>query len=137
MVDIVQVDSTNTYLLDRVADVFDKPIDWARLAALVSDECYILIVAVSEGVVVGQCLGMVHRHPDKATELYIDDLAVDVSMQRRGIATRMVKALLEHGRRRGCATIWVATEPDNEAAQAFYASLGLTATAALLFERDL
>ncbi len=133
-VHIIEIDDTNTHLLDHTADVFDEPVDPVRLKSVASDPSHILIVAVDEGVVVGQCLGVIHCHADKATELYIDDLAVEDSRQRHGIATRMVRALFDAGRRRGCEEIWVATEPDNEAAKGFYASLALVPRTAEVFE---
>lgn len=137
MLEVIELNASNRHLLDRVADVFDEAVDPERLGACISDPSHILVVAVFEGVVVGQCLGVIHRHPDKPTDLYVEDLAVDVPMQRRGIATRLIKALLALGQRRGCQSLWVAAEPENTAACQLYASLGLTPRAASVFELQL
>lgn len=136
-VDIVRLDSGNADLLDQVDDVFDEAIVPERVAAYVAQLNHIMMVAVAEGRVIGQVLAVVHRHPDKATELYVDDLAVAPSFQRQGIATRLLEEVTALGRQQGCDEIWVGTEPDNEPAKCFYLSLGLAVRTALIFEVEL
>lgn len=112
-------------LLDRVdADVFDKPIDPGRLDAYLRESGHLMVVAVADGTVVGMCTAMVHRHADKATELYVDEVGVTARLQRRGIARRLMAEMLGWGRELGCAEAWVGTEFDNEAAHGLYRSLG-------------
>jgi len=61
-------------LFDRVApDVFDAPIDAERLAAYLGEPNHCMLVAMRNGEVVGQVAAVIHRHPDKPTELYIDE----------------------------------------------------------------
>ena len=116
-----------TARLGRVADdVFDEPLVASALAAFVAAAGHACFLAMAGALVVGQVRGMVHQQPDRAPDLYIDNLGVAPGWQRRGIATRLVEALMDWGRDRGCETVWVATETDNETAQAFYASLGLS-----------
>lgn len=134
MAQIIRISPTNVGLLDHCADVFDEDVVPERLRACAADDTQFLIVAVEDEQVIGQCLGHVHRHPDKPTELYIDDLAVDEAFRRRGIAQAMVLRLVGLGREAGCEEIWVATEDDNTVARAFYASLGLVSRPALVFE---
>ena len=69
-------------------------------------------------------MAMVHRHPDTATELYVDNLGVAVTLQRKGVATRLMRELLAWGKELGCALAWVGTEPGNAAARSLYQSLG-------------
>jgi ribosomal protein S18 acetylase RimI-like enzyme len=108
-------------MLDSVAeDVFDEPVDRARLAAYLSQSGHHMIVAVHEGVVVGQTAAVVHRHPDKPTELYIDEVGVAAAFQRQGIARRMLELMLAHGKAIGCEEAWVGTEPDNLPARGLY-----------------
>ena len=71
-------------------------------------------------MVVGQCAAVIHRHPDKVSELYIDEVGVASAFQRQGIATRMLDAMFELGREHGCKEAWVGTEPGNVAARALY-----------------
>ena len=56
--------------LARVApDVFDEPVDAARLSAYLATIGHIMVLAFEGDLVVGQCAGIIHRHPDKPTEL--------------------------------------------------------------------
>lgn len=110
--------------LERVAEeVFDAPIDPVRLAAYLTTRDHLMIVALSEGVVVGQCAAVIHRHPDKPTELYIDEVGVSPAFQRQGIARSMLATIFALGRELGCEEAWVGTEPDNIAARALYENL--------------
>ncbi|WP_318013572.1 GNAT family N-acetyltransferase [Mesorhizobium sp. CO1-1-4] len=43
-----------------------------------------------------------HRHPDKPTELYIDEVGVSPAFQRQGIARKMLDAMFALGREHGC-----------------------------------
>ena len=108
-------------LFDRVAEeVFDEAVDPARLAAYLSTPGHHMIVALDRGTIVGQVAAVAHRHPDKPTELYIDEVGVAAGYRRRGIARRMLAAMLAHGRAIGCEEAWVGTEPDNLPAKALY-----------------
>lgn len=110
--------------LERIAEeVFDEPVDPARLAAYLAAPGHLMIVALSDGVVVGQCAAVIHRHPDKPIELYIDEVGVSPAFQRQGIAGRMLAAMFALGRGSGCEEAWVGTEPGNIAARALYESL--------------
>ncbi|WP_246672618.1 MULTISPECIES: GNAT family N-acetyltransferase [unclassified Mesorhizobium] len=73
---------------------------------------------------VGQCAAIIHRHPDKATELYIDEVGVSPAFQRQGIARKMLDAMFAIGRENGCEEAWVGTEPDNRAARALRVAQG-------------
>lgn len=133
--DIIEVDNTNVEcLLEVDADIFDGQIDPNRLAVYLKETNHMLLVARYEGVVVAQVMAVIHRHPDKPTELYIDDLGVSDRLQRKGIATQLLRHLIGISTNRGCEEIWVATEPDNAAARALYRSLGLTERMAVVYE---
>ena len=109
--------------LDRVAaDVFDETIHPERCAAYLAEPGHHLLVAIEDGVVVGQAAAIVHLHPDKVTELYIDEVGVAPTHQRRGIARALIDAMFALGKSLGCEEVWVGTEPDNLAARALYES---------------
>jgi ribosomal protein S18 acetylase RimI-like enzyme len=111
-------------LLDRVAEeVFDEPIRPDRLRAYLADPATLLLVALDGDLVVGQCAAVLHRHPDKPPELYVDELGVSPAWQRRGIGRELMRRILDEGRARGCEEAWLGTEPDNAAANALYAGL--------------
>ena len=77
-----------------------------------------------DGEVVAQVAAVVHRHPDKATELYIDEVGVAPAFQRQGIARWMLDEMFAIGRARGCKEAWVGTEHDNVPARRLYESGG-------------
>jgi ribosomal protein S18 acetylase RimI-like enzyme len=111
----------NTDLLDRVAvDVFDEPIMPEHLATYLEHPTNLLIVAVTDGVVIGQVAAVLHHHPDKPTELYIDEVGVTPEHQRQGIATRLMEEIVTWGKTLGCEEVWLGTEIENTAARALY-----------------
>jgi ribosomal protein S18 acetylase RimI-like enzyme len=131
---IIRVGPGETELLDRVAeDVFDEPIHQGRLAAYVAEPGHLMVVAVCGGEVIGQARGMVHRHPDQPTELYIDNLGTTPARQREGIATRLLDELVAWGQELGCEEAWVGTEPDNAPARALYAARGSEAETFVMY----
>ncbi len=105
----------------RIApEVFDMPVDPARLAAYLAAPGHIMVVALDGDVVVGQCAGVVHLHPDKPTELYVDEVGTASTHRRQGIAEAMLNELFAWGRELGCEEAWLGTELDNDAANALY-----------------
>lgn len=121
--EIRRLEAGDDALVMQVADnVFDEPVRPDRLAAYLSQSGHFMVVAIVDGVVVGQCAAVIHRHPDKVTELYIDEVGVSPAFQRQGIARKMLDAMFEIGRENGCEEAWVGTEPDNVAARALYES---------------
>ena len=133
-----RVSPADAALFENVADdVFDEPVRPDRLARYLADPGHLMLVAVDEGVVVAQCAAVVHRHPDKVTELYVDEMGTAPSHQRRGIARDLMRAMFDWGRELGCEEAWLGTELDNEAANALYRSVdGRTDTMAY-YEFDL
>ncbi|WDR01722.1 GNAT family N-acetyltransferase [Devosia algicola] len=74
-------------------------------------------------LVVGQCVGVLHHHPDKVTELFVDEVGTADAYLRRGIASAMMAELMIWGREHGCEDAWLGTELDNDAANGLYRSL--------------
>jgi aminoglycoside 6'-N-acetyltransferase I len=106
---------------ERIApEVFDEPVHPERLAAYLLEPGHLLLLAVEDDCVVGQCAAVIHRHPDKPTELYIDEVGTASTHRRQGIALRLVEAMFEWGRELGCTEAWLGTELDNDAAIALY-----------------
>jgi aminoglycoside 6'-N-acetyltransferase I len=127
-IEIRRLGAKDSARLDGVADgVFDEPVDAQRLAAYLADPGHILFVAIVGSLVVGQCAAVIHRHPDKLTELYIDEVGVAPGFTRQGIARRLLDAMLAFGKASGCEEAWVGTEPDNQPARGLYESGGATA----------
>jgi ribosomal protein S18 acetylase RimI-like enzyme len=133
-VDIRRIGPGDAAVLGRVAeDVFDDDIDPGRVAAYLAEPGHLMVLAVAGGEVVGQARGMVQRHPDKPTELYIDNLGVTPGRRREGIATRLLDDLAAWAKAKGCEAAWVGTELDNEAARALYVARGSEAETFVLY----
>ncbi|TRC96376.1 GNAT family N-acetyltransferase [Mesorhizobium sp. WSM4303] len=106
-------------LVKRIAeDVFDEPVRPDRLAAYLASPGHFMIVALADGIVVGQCAAVIH---------YIDEVGVSPAFQRQGIARKMLDAMFMIGREQGCGEAWVGTEPDNVAARSLYETRGSVA----------
>lgn len=112
-------------LLQRVAPgVFDDPVQPHLTRAFLDDERHHICVACEDGVVVGMVTAVDYVHPDKAPQLWINEIGVAPSCQRRGIGRKLLDAMLEHGRTLGCTEAWLGTEDDNVAARRLYERAG-------------
>ena len=115
----------DTATLDRVApDVFDNDVDGRWAAEFVTDSRHHLAVALDGDTVVGIASGVHYVHPDKAPELFVNEVGVAPTHQGQGIGRRLMHALLARGRDLGCREAWVLTDYSNAAARRLYASVG-------------
>ena len=136
-VEIRRIQPGDEALLQLVAeDVFDEAIDPARLTAFLAEPRHLMVLAIVDGLVVGQGRAIVHLQPDQADGLYIDNMGVDPAYQRRGLGGRILDDLLAWGRERGCASAWLGTESDNLPARALYESRGGKGQEMVYFEYD-
>ncbi|MBT8409085.1 MAG: GNAT family N-acetyltransferase, partial [Alphaproteobacteria bacterium] len=120
-------------ILGRVqAGVFDHPIRPDQAAAFFANDLNVMVAAESGGRIVGMCSGHVMRHPDKAPAFFVNEISVHSGFRRRGIGTRLMQAILDAARRRGCEGIWLGTEKGNEAARGLYRSMGARETPGLV-----
>ncbi len=127
-VEIKQLNSGDEALLEHVAtDVFDEMIDPKHLSSYLAQNNHHMIVAIKAGEVVGQIRAVIHQHPDRPRELYIDNLGVTPSLQRQGIASKLLDAMLGLGKTLGCEEAWLGTESDNARAKGFYESYSVKA----------
>ena len=62
-------------------------------------------------------------HPDKRPAFFINEVGVNESHQRQGIATQLMQQIIDIARTRGCHGIWLGTEADNAPAIGLYRSL--------------
>ena len=126
-------------VLDSCAeDVFDHPVQPGLLREYLAEPHFHLAVAIDAGTVVGMASAVDYIHPDKPRELWINEVSSAASHRRRGIATRLLQALFDHGRSLGCRQAWVLTNRSNAPAMRLYASLGGIAEAMdiMMFEFD-
>lgn len=111
-------------LSDTAPDVFDHPVDPRWSAEFLADPRHHLAVAIDSERVIGMASAVHYLHPDKAPELWINEVGVASTHRQQGIGKKLLTALLEHGRMLGCREAWVLTEVDNEAARRLYAGAG-------------
>jgi len=112
-------------VLDNVApSVFDNAIDPRWTAEFLSDPRHHLAVAIDEGRVVGMASAVHYVHPDKAPQLWINEVGVAPPYQGQGIGRRLMERLLDRGRELDCRAAVVGTERSNTAARRLYAAAG-------------
>ena len=76
------------------------------------------------GSVVGFASGVHYVHPDKPAELWINEVGVAPSHQRRGLGKRLLHAIFARGRELGCREAWVLTSHANGPAVRLYEAAG-------------
>jgi ribosomal protein S18 acetylase RimI-like enzyme len=64
-----------------------------------------------------------HKPYEKVRWLYIDEVDTAANLRQRGVASAMMKLLLEYATRNNLAEVWLGTEADNAPARRLYASL--------------
>ncbi|MDO4245738.1 MAG: GNAT family N-acetyltransferase [Deinococcus sp.] len=113
------------HALNRVAPgVFDGPPRPDATVLFFDSDRHHLAVALADGLVVGMAGGFHYLHPDKAPELFINEVGVGDDWQGRGLGRRLVSALLAHARTLGCESAWTLTETGNLAARRLYLATG-------------
>jgi len=123
-VDIRVLGAGDEAVLDGVAPgVFDEPVQPVLARRYLAEPLFRLVVALDGDTVVGMASGLVHFHPDKAPEFFVNEVGVDDGYLRRGIGRRLMAAILAEARKAGCAEAWLGTETSNMAALGLYRSI--------------
>lgn len=118
------INRTNTHLLDHVLeDVFDYPINTQFLSTFLDSPTHHLMVAINEAQeVVGFVTFTDLFHPDKDTQVFVNELSVHEDYQRRGIGTTLMNHVFAFAKEHAYY-VWVATEMENQEADRFYQTL--------------
>ena len=112
-------------VLDHVADsLFDSPVSSLLTAEFLNDPRHHLVVALDAARVIGFVSAVHYVHPDKAPELWINEVSVATAYRRQGLARQLIEAMFALGKAHGCVEAWVGTERSNAAAMALYRSVG-------------
>lgn len=107
--------------------LFDNPADDHATERFLAEPGHHLLIAYQEDLPVGFVSGVEVTHPDKGTEMFLYELAVDEPFRRRGIGRELVDRLAALSRERGCYGMWVITDQENAAALGTYRGSGGTA----------
>src|SRR3954463_7189186 len=105
--------------------LFDGPSEPEATARFLGDRGHHLLIAYDDAEApVGFVSGVEVTHPDKGTEMFLYELAVDEGHRRQGTGRALVEALGRLARERGCRAMFVFADDDNVAALATYRSAG-------------
>ena len=104
--------------------LFDGPARADATARFLDEPGSHLLVAYVDGEPAGFVSGVEVTHPDKGTEMFLIELAVDDAHRRRGHGRALVAALGDLARGRCCTGMFVFVDDDNEAGRAVYRSAG-------------
>jgi ribosomal protein S18 acetylase RimI-like enzyme len=105
--------------------LFDRAPDPAATTRFLAEPGHHLLVAYDrDGTPVGFVSGVETTHPDKGTEMFLYELAVDEPARRQGFGRALVEALATLARQRGCYGMFVLTDDDNVAGLATYEAAG-------------
>lgn len=124
MTRIVRLGPGDEPVVLRAAGLFDSAPTSEWTERFLSSAGHHLLVALDGDDVEGFVSGVETTHPDKGTEMFLYELSVHPERRNRGTGRALVEAIGALARERGCYGMWVATEPDNEAAIATYLSAG-------------
>jgi len=113
-------------LVAAASHLFDDPALPDATARFLAEPGHHLLIAYEDERAVGFVSGVEVTHPDKGTEMFLYELAVDVAFRRRGIGRALVEHLAALARAAGCYGMWVVTDDDNEAARRTYERTGGT-----------
>ena len=111
-------------LVAAASSLFDGPPEPEATRRFLSAAGHHLLIATETGSPAGFVSGIEMKHPDKGTEMFLYELAVDGAFRRRGVGRALVDALADVAREAGCHAMWVMTDADNDAALATYRSVG-------------
>jgi len=106
-------------------ELFDRPptAEWAA-GFLARDGHHLLFALSDDDEPIGFVSGVETMHPDKGTEMFLYELAVEEASRNQGIGRALVRALADLARERGCYGMWVLTDDGNPAALRAYTAAG-------------
>jgi ribosomal protein S18 acetylase RimI-like enzyme len=127
-VEIRRLQTGDEDLVVAAGQLFDQAPQPAAVAKFLAADAHHLFLAYQDSVPAGFVSGVELTHPDKGTEMFLYELAVDEAYRRQGIGKALVETLAEVARERGCYGMWVLTDDNNVAALATYRSAGAGVT---------
>jgi ribosomal protein S18 acetylase RimI-like enzyme len=104
----------------------NPPPSEVELGEVVASPATDLFIALSDdGTLVGISTLAVFRIPT-GLRAWIEDVVVDESARRSGVAEALTQAMLDRARERGCITVDLTSRPSREAANNLYRKSGFT-----------
>jgi ribosomal protein S18 acetylase RimI-like enzyme len=123
----------------RFEEAFDYAVLSEETRRFLIDERHHLVLGYIHDRPAGFVSAVEVFHPDKRSELFLNEIAVVKAARRRGVGRALIEELKRVGRERGCASVWVLTDEGNGAAMSMYRSTGgrWDGDAHVMFEYDL
>jgi aminoglycoside 6'-N-acetyltransferase I len=95
-------------LMNAANGVFDNPVDDKYASEFLADPRHHIMVTASEDIVIGFASAVHYIHPDKPTELWINEVGFAPAQQ--GIGKAIMNELLRLGKQLGGVNAWVLTD---------------------------
>ena len=108
----------------RFDAAFDETVERDQAARYLADERHHLVAAYADGEPAGVVTATEILRPDKPPELFLNELAVIPAFRRRGVASSLLAEVKRLAAQRGCVSVWVLTDEDNEGGMATYRAAG-------------
>jgi ribosomal protein S18 acetylase RimI-like enzyme len=108
----------------RFEDAFDNRVLPEETRRFLEDERHHLLLGYVDDRPAGFLSAVEVFHPDKRSELFLNEVGVMEGARRRGLARALVDELKRIGHERACVSMWVLTDEDNAAAMRLYRSTG-------------
>ena len=108
----------------RFEEAFDNRVLPDETRRFLEDDRHHLVLGYVDDRPAGFLSAVELFHPDKRSELFLNEVGVIEGARRRGVARALVDELKRIGHERGCASMWVLTDEDNAAAMRLYRSTG-------------
>ncbi|MEK0098727.1 GNAT family N-acetyltransferase [Streptomyces sp. A475] len=121
---ITQISRDDLSLLERAVRHFRGAEEADLVRAFADTPSALALVAADEAGILGWCWGHHLARPDSASMLYVHQLEVAESHQRRGVGRDLLRAFMEAGAKAGATTMFLTTGEANVAARSLYESLG-------------
>lgn len=102
-------------LVAAASHLFDGPATPEATARFLEEAGHHLLIAFEDDRAVGFVTGVEVTHPDKGTEMFLYELAVDDGSRRQGVGRGLVEQLAALAHAAGCYGMWVVTDDDNSA----------------------
>ncbi len=112
--------------LDRKITAMERAFTYTNLInGFIGGQLGCSFVAESEGRIIGFILAAINYVPEYADEVcLIQTLGVEPLYRRKGIATRLIRALMECARQKGAGRVRVLVDRHDAQLQALFESLG-------------
>lgn len=90
------------------------------------DKNHIILNAIDNNRVIGTISGIICKslYGDNRPFMVIEDFIVDENKRGNGIGKKLLSAMEEEGRNRGCCQVILVTDTDRKDSQKFYKSCG-------------